>query len=138
MKTFSFLFLLLVSSFAFGQTTTLTTTFKFIGIVEGYDHDCKTQVWVDGTMLGESAVVKESAGGSVTVDVPYGEHQLRVINFAQYEGTWEEHTIENQYSIDCFWEGTHKFSKKKENLYLLFDIDDQTQVSWKKMPKKSK
>ena len=97
---------------------------------------CKTQVWVDGSLYGESGEAKESAGGFVTVNIPYGEHTLRIINLAQYEGEWEEHTIENLYSIDCLWEGSHTFKKKKENFYLLFDIDDITKVSWKKMPKK--
>jgi hypothetical protein len=138
MKKITLFVLLLVTFTAYSQTTPFTTTFSFIGIAEGYDHICKTQVWVDGAMLGESGEVLESAGGSVVVNVPFGEHQVRIINLAQYEGIWEEHTIENQYSIDCFWEGTYSFTKKKANIYLLFDIDDETKVSWKKMPKKSK
>ena len=136
MKHFFCLFLWLAPVFVFSQQTTFTTTFQFKGIVEGYDHMCKTQVWVDGSLLGESGEAKESAGGFVTVEVPYGDHELRIINVAQYEGAWEEHTIKNLYSIDCLWEGPHTFKKKKENFYLLFDIDDMTKVSWKKMPKK--
>ena len=137
MKTLPLLVLLLLSSFlVFGQTTSFTTTFKFIGIEKGYDHICKTQVWIDGTLVGESAEVSESKGGSVTVDLPIGEHRIRIINLVKYEGRWEEHTLQNLYSIDCLWEGTHSFYHKNENIYLLFNIDDETKVSWDKMPKK--
>jgi hypothetical protein len=138
MRTFSLLFFLMVSSFLMGQTTALTTTFTFAGIEEGYDHLCKTQVWVDGTMLGESEEVLESEGASFTVNVPYGDHTVRIINLAQYEGAWEEHTVENNYSIDCSFEELHTFDKKAAKLFLLFDIDSQTFASWKKMPKVAK
>jgi hypothetical protein len=127
-----------VSIACWAQTATLTTTFKFINIEEGYDHMCKTQVWVDGALAGESPEVLESKGSSFKVEVPYGEHQVRIINLALYEGVWEEHTIENDYSIDCSWEGSQTFGKKGASAYLLFDIDDVTQVSWKKMPKPAK
>ena len=135
MKSLRFLTLLLfVSGFAFGQTTTLTTTFKFANIEDGYDHMCKTQVWINGELAGESKEVKESAGGSFTVNVPYGEHRVRIVNLAEYEGTWEEHSIANEYSLDCLWEGVHKFDKKGAKVFLLFDLDARTAVSWKKMP----
>jgi hypothetical protein len=62
-------------------------------------------------------------------------HFLAIVNMAEYEGQWEEHTMGNDYSIDCLWEGEHAFSKKKEKMFLLFDIDNGTTVSWKKMPK---
>jgi hypothetical protein len=130
--------LLFISTFAFGQTSALTTTFKFDNIEEGYDHICKTQVWINGELAGESKEVKESAGGSFTVNVPYGEHRVRIVNLAQYEGTWEEHSVDNGYSIDCLWEGTQKFDKKTSKVFLRFDIDSATQVSWKKMPAQAK
>jgi hypothetical protein len=130
--------LLFISVFVSGQTSSLTTTFKFDNIEEGYDHICKTQVWVNGELLGESKEVKESQGGSFTVNVPYGEHRVRIVNLAQYEGTWEEHSVANGYSIDCLWEGTHKFDKKRTKVFLLFDIDGTAEVSWKKMPAKAK
>jgi hypothetical protein len=123
---------------AIGQTSSLAVTFKFAGIEEGYDHICKTQVWVDDELIGESGEVNESKGASFTVNVPVGEHSLRLINLAYYEGEWEEHTIENNYSIDCLWEGTHALSKKSQKVFMLFDINDTTTVSWKKMPKPAK
>lgn len=133
-----FLLAFCLSSTVFSQTSTLTVTFKFNGITEGYDHICKTQVWMDEKLLGESGEVKESVGGSFPVSVPYGEHLVRIINLALYEGEWEDHTIENNYSIDCLWEGSHTFGKKKDKLFLLYDLDTGTVMSWKKMPKPSK
>lgn len=125
----------LLSYSATSQSTALSVSFKFIGIAEGYDHVCKTQVWADGELLGESPEVNESKGSTYTINVPFGEYALHIINLAYYEENWEEHTIENNYSIDCMWDEEHTFSKKSEKLFLLFDIDSQTYVSWKKMPK---
>jgi hypothetical protein len=133
-----FLLVFCFSSTVFSQTSSLTVTFTFNGITEGYDHICKTQAWLDDTLLGESGEVKESEGGSFTVSVPYGDHALHIINLALYEGEWEEHTIENNYSIDCAWDGSHTFGKKKNKLFLLFDLDAGTIASWKKMPKPAK
>jgi hypothetical protein len=139
MKSFSFLILfIMTAALATGQTSALLTTFRFEGIEEGYDHMCKTQVWINGELAGESAEVKESKGGSFTVNVPYGEHRMRIVNLAQFEGQWEEHTVEKNYSIDCLWEGVHKFDQKSSKLFLLFDLDGGTTMSWKKMPKKAK
>ena len=133
-----FLLVFCFSTTVFSQTSSLTVTFKFNGITEGYDHICKTQVWMDDTLLGESGEVKESDGGTFSVSVPYGEHSLHIMNLALYEGEWEDHTIENNYSIDCTWEGSHTFGKRKNKLFLLFDLDSGTVASWKKMPKPAK
>lgn len=139
MKSIQLFFLaFFISVAASGQMSTLMVTFKFVGITEGYDHICKSQVWMDDQLLGESSEVKESAGSTFSVKVPYGEHTVRVINLAQYEGEWEEHTIDNNYSIDCLWEGSHTFGKKANKLFMLHDLDNDTVVSWKKMPKPSK
>ena len=135
------LFLIAISIISFASLhdqTELTVTHKFLGIVEGYDHKCKTQVWIDDELVGESPENLESQGATFTVNVPKGHHDVLIINQAFYDGAWEDHTIENDYSIDCLWEGTHNFSKKKEKIFLLFDIDNGTSVSWKKMPKPAK
>lgn len=129
---------MMVGAVAFAQTVPLKVTFKFVNIVEGYDHICKTEVFIDGNSVGESAEVKESVGTSFTVQVPTGTHDIRIMNYALYEGQWEEHTVENEYSIDCFYnESGHNF-KKASKLFLIFDIDDKALVSWKKAPKVSK
>jgi hypothetical protein len=136
-KLFALFALVLMVTLSYAQDATLTVTFKFIGIVDGYDHTCKTQVWVNGEMAGESKEVVESKGTTFTVKVPSGSQDLRVINLALYEGAWEEHTISNEYSIDCLWEGQRTL-KAKNKLFMLHDIDSQTYVSWKKMPKAKK
>lgn len=122
---------------AVAQNASLTVYFTYINVEEGYNHDCKTQVYIDGTLAGESAVVKEDKGGVVKVNVPRGKHSLRVVNLSLYEGNWEEHTVDNDYSIDAIHEEDHVF-KKPEKLYLLFDIDSGTTHSWGKPAKKPK
>ena len=130
--------LMMVSAVAFAQTVPLKVTFKFVNIVEGYDHTCKTEVFIDGNSVGMSGEVKESVGTSFTVQVPVGAHDIRIMNYAMYEGQWEEHTIDNEYSIDCTYsESGHNF-KKASKLFLIFDIDDKALVGWKKAPKVSK
>ncbi len=121
----------------FSQTGSFKVTWIFKNIEEGYDHTCKTQVWVDGEMAGESGEFSESEGGTMSVQMSAGTHEVRVVNLALYEGNWEEHTIANNYSIDCLLEEQHKFTGK-DKLFMLFDIDSGTQVSWKKMPKLKK
>lgn len=121
----------------YAQTTQLTVYYEFRNIEEGYDHDCKTQVVIDGKSVGETAPHKQSKKGVLTVSVPTGDHKLRVMNWALYEGTWEEHTVDNNYSIDCMHEEGHRFSKP-EKLYLVFDLDSGTHVSWKKPVKMKK
>ena len=125
-------------SLSFAQTTELSVTFKFLNIVEGYDHNTKTEVLIDGESVGYSAEVLQSRGCTFKVNVPKGTHDIHVVNYAKYEGTWEKHLIANEYSIDCVYDGSHKFKKKKEKLFLIFDIDTGTISSWKKAPKLKK
>jgi hypothetical protein len=134
-KTLGTVALLILGTLAFAQSTPLKVTFKFLNIVEGYDHDCKTEVFIDGESVGESGTVKESAGASFTVNVPVGKHDLKVVNYALYEGTWEEHSIENEYSIDCTYEESGHNFKKASKLFLIHDIDQGTFAGWKKAPK---
>jgi hypothetical protein len=130
-KLLLLLFFTVAISVAFSQTTKLTVNIKFVGIEEGYDHETKTVVLIDGEEVAFSPNTLQSKTGSFTVEVPQGSHQLKVVNYALYEGNWEEHTVANDYSIDCLYEANHTF-KKSEKLYLLFDIDEGTKSSWKK------
>ena len=130
-KLLFFLVFVVAANVAFSQTTKLTLYVKFTGIEEGFDHDTKTSIFIDGQEVAVSPVTPQSKTGSVSVEVPTGSHELKIMNYALYEGTWEEHTVINDYSIDCSYEETHTF-KKPEKLYLLFDIDSGTKASWKK------
>jgi hypothetical protein len=138
MKQFLFAFALCaIALSAHAQSGTITISQKFVGIVEGYDHNCQSRVWVDNELVGQSAEGPESKLMTYTVKVPVGVHTIKVINFAEYEGKWEEHTIENNYSIDAVFDDSHDL-KATNKLFLLFDIDSQTYFSWKKMPKAPK
>ena len=66
---------------------------------------------------------------AMTVDVPDGAHDIKVVNQAYYEGSWEDHTKSNNYSVDCLYEKTVKFGKKTRKLTLLFDINKEETIS---------
>lgn len=122
----------------YAQMAQLTVYYEFRNIEEGYDHETKTQVIIDGKPVGESTPHKQSKKGVLTVRFPAGNHELRVVNWAKYEGVWEEHTVDNNYSIDCMHEENRRFNKP-EKLYLVFDLDSSgTQASWKKPVKGKK
>jgi hypothetical protein len=119
------LFLFPLLSFSPPKSCTLTVSYKFENVVEGFDHECKTIVFVDGDQVAESSVKLESEPNSVTAVVPCGRHTVKIMNYALYEGEWEEHTIANEYSIDCSYE-TVMTLKKKTKIALVFDIDSGT------------
>lgn len=126
----SFLFIALaISIFTFGahaqKKGTITVNASYKGIIEGYDHVNKTVVYVDGVQVGETSEQVQSKPNSCKVSVPRGKHDLRIVNLAYYEGTWEEHTIENEYSLDALYEGTVNL-KKKLTVNLVFDIEKET------------
>ncbi len=117
------LFAILLTGSAFSQKTgKLTINTKYVGIVEGYDHLNKTQLYVDGKLMGESESKLESQPLSFSVKLPRGKHDVKILNLAFYEGNWEEHTIANNYSVDALYEGSIEL-KKKKSISLIFDID---------------
>jgi hypothetical protein len=129
--------LLLLAFTGFAQTAPLTVNVKFINVEDGYDHETKTAVFINGQEIGVSPVTKETKTGSFTVNVPTGTHSLKIVNYAMYEGNWEEHSIENDYSIDVIYEEDHTF-KKPEKFFIMVDLDDDMMVSWKKPVKVKK
>jgi hypothetical protein len=112
-----------VSSFAQGNSK-LSIDWKFTGINEGYDHDNKVEVYLDGVLVKTSTVSKQSQKNSVTIETTKGKHNIRIVNFALYENKWEEHTIVNNYSLDAKYETDLKL-KKKNKISLIFDIDKE-------------
>ncbi|MBK7211819.1 MAG: hypothetical protein IPH88_00675 [Bacteroidales bacterium] len=113
------------------KTGKITVKSQFKGIVEGYDHTCKTQLFVDGRLVASSEEGLESKPSSFSAVVPRGRHDIKIVNYAFYEGNWEEHTKENNYSIDASYEGSVNL-KKKLTITLVFDIDkEETQVKVK-------
>lgn len=107
----------------------VTVSWKFLNLVEGYDHDSKCEIYIDGNLVATSSVSKESKPNSVSFNVSKGSHTIKVVNYAYYEGTWEEHTIANNYSIDCLYENRMTFNKRKNKLPLVFDIDKGTSLA---------
>jgi glutaredoxin-related protein len=100
----------------------LTVTWIYKNVEEGYDHDNRMEVFVDGKKVGTSDIFKESKKGTMTVMVPAGEHEITIENYAYYEGNWELHSIENNYSVDSFYT-TNLMFKKKRYINLVFDIE---------------
>jgi len=119
----------MISITAYAQKTgTITVKTSYTGILEGYDHINKTMVYVDGNLVGETPELVQSKPNSVAVTVSRGKHDIRVINMAYYEGTWEEHTIANEYSLDALYEGAINL-KKKLTISLVFDIDKEVTLA---------
>ena len=116
------LFLVAAPVFFAQKQAKLTVTYSFENIEEGYDHQTKTQVYVDGQLKGESQPHVQSKQTTFTVDVPAGNHTVRIVNLAYYEGKWEERSIANNYNCEGFWENTFTL-KKKNKVTLIFDLN---------------
>jgi hypothetical protein len=129
MKKRFFLLALLIPFFAFNtfaqKMGTITVKTHYINIIEGYDHECRTLVYVDGELVAESPVQLQSEPISIKVKVAKGKHDVRIMNQALYEGVWEDHTVANNYSVDAYYDGTINL-KKKLSISLVFDIDTET------------
>lgn len=104
---------------------TYQVAWSFANIEEGYDHQHRVDVFVDGQKVAESRVAAESVPGELVFPVPPGFHEVRVVDMTLYEGNWEAHTVENNYSIDCEWKGK---VEPGGSLVLRFDIDQGTVV----------
>ena len=120
----SFVFLLAGATFA-QKKGTITVICKYTGIVEGYDHVNKNIVFIDGHEVAASAEALQSVESKIVVKTTRGKHSIKVMNMALYEGNWEEHTKDNEYSVDAFYEGEINL-KKKLKIELTFDIATET------------
>ncbi len=125
MKKHVLLLLLIISMFVVDANAQrkgmLTVNARFSGILDGYDLMNKTVVYVDGQIAGETTEQLQSLPNSCSVTVPRGKHRLKIVNMAKSDGKWEEHTFENNYSIDAFYENKVKL-RKKQTINLVFDI----------------
>ncbi len=137
MKKILIVLVLITSATAFGfknaETTAeaykdvkLTVKFSFENIEEGYDHLTKTEVYIDGNLAGTSTTRNQSKDNMVVCSTTKGNHAVRIINYAYYENQWEAHTIANNYSIDCLYEGDVNLKKKNNKIELVFDLDSGT------------
>lgn len=121
-----FLFIaLIINLFAFSANAqkkgVLTVNTRFTGILNGYDLQNKTMVYVDGMIAGETTEKLQSEPNTCSLYIPRGKHTIRIVNMARNNGRWEEHTYKNNYSIDAFFESRIKI-RKKHSINLVFDI----------------
>ena len=109
----------------------LQVTYRYKGIKEGYDHNCRTEVFVDGEKVATSATHKESQPQLLRINTKLskGTHAVRVVNSAFYEGKWEEHLVRNGYGLDAEYAGDLQFKARKRRINLVFDIDGQQTYS---------
>ncbi|MCE3295835.1 MAG: hypothetical protein K0R65_1549 [Crocinitomicaceae bacterium] len=108
---------------SFGQKQIpVTIEWQFRNLVEGYEHDNKLLVYLDGNLLGESSVKNEVETNSMDFTVPKGKHTIKIVSYSLYEGNWEIRSVENEYSTNGTIERQHKF-KKKTKIFLIFDMD---------------
>lgn len=115
-----------LSAAVFAQKINISYEFK--GIEPGYDHQTRCIMFVDGVETAVSEANLQSKGGKFSAKVEPGKHAIRIVNYALYEGNWEAHTVENDYSLDCSFEADFEFEKKKSklNIDLIFNLDKGT------------
>lgn len=101
--------------------------FKATHVVKGYDHNSRLKVYVDGKLVAVSRVKKESEENTMQVKIKPGVHTVRAVLEAEYDGKWEEHTIEGGYGVDCVYEKTMEFDKPL-TVELEFDITKGTSI----------
>lgn len=122
------LFLLATPALA-GAPKPTRFSWSFENIVEGYDHVHQILITVDGMEVAASDPGNESVPGSLSVQLPEGAQTVRVVSLAQYEGLWEEHTIENDYAVDCVWEfDVDRRPPKKVDLVCDIDVGPRMRV----------
>jgi len=113
------------------KATTLTVSYVFKGIEEGYDHNTMGKLYIDDELVFETKEHKESKSQKFTVDVESGSHDILLEIWNEYEGEWEIHNVENNYSIDAVLEENFRLKKGKNTLTVVFDLDDETTYSLK-------
>lgn len=111
---------------------TLEISYIFENIIDGYDHQTKAIININGEKVLETPSNLQSKKQTYTINVPKGSYDFYLMMWAMYEGVWEEHTKNNNYSIDCFIDTKFKTSKPKHKLEIVFDIDtEETTFNYK-------
>ncbi|MFZ5554187.1 MAG: hypothetical protein ACOZCO_13805 [Bacteroidota bacterium] len=109
----------------------ITFDYVTVNIIEGYDHDARLVVYVDGKKIATSGVHKESERKQFTVKVKRGNHKIRAVVETFYEGEWQEHIFDNEYSTDSVYEGELNV-KKKQTVTMKMDIStEETKIEVK-------
>ena len=98
-------------------------TSTFLHINEGYDHVTKDKIFVNGELVHTTAEHKESEVHTETFKLPRGTQNVRIENWTLYEGTWELTSVENNYSVDGFYEAELELGKKN-TIDVTHDLDN--------------
>lgn len=123
MKQLLLILTLLFVNLGFSKSKgTLTINYSFSHIEVGYDHLTKCKVFIDGDLFFESKEHKQSEAQSFDLKIPKGNHKIRIVILSQYEGVWEEHSIDNNYSTNAMFTD-EIILKKKSTIHLEFDLD---------------
>ncbi len=121
-KVLLFLLTFITCTLDLSATPTLQISWKFINVIDGYDHLNKIEVYIDGSLISTSESVHESQLSTHTVDVTKGKHEVVIRNYAYYNENWEEHLVSKGYSLDANFDEV-RMLKKKNYLTLVWDID---------------
>jgi hypothetical protein len=97
-------------------------SWRFENVVDGYDHNHQMVITADGATVATSEPTPETVPGAMSVPLAGGQ-TLRIVSMAAYEGAWEEHTVDNDYSVDCVWEFVLK-ARPPKKIDLVCDIDE--------------
>ncbi len=106
---------------------TITFKYKFIHEGEGKDINTRLKVYLDDAVKGVSLAKIESEENHVTIEIPTGNHKIRAVIESEFEGVWEEHTLLNEYSIDCVYLHEENFTKNTR-VEITFDLEKGTIV----------
>lgn len=126
MKKILFLTLFCFSVFLFSQQHNLKFEWIYTNVEKGYDHENKSELFINGVLVKTSSSTKQTEWNSISYQLPRGIHHIKLVNYAFYEGKWEEHLIENDYSIDSIFEVNLEVTKATNRVFRLkFDLDKE-------------
>jgi hypothetical protein len=120
-------FSLCFANSVYSKDKTVFIEWTFQGVLEGFNHLNRIQIFVDGIALPPSQEVFQSDLGNYVLRVSKGIHQIKLINEAYCKGKWQEHTFNNEFSIDARCE----FELNPLNLskiQVVFDLDQKQPV----------
>lgn len=113
-----------------GKHYPMKIDWRFIHVEEGYDHPSRMVVFVDNVVYGISDQSVESKGGIFALKIPKGMHRIRIVNQSFVNGTWQDHTIVNNYSVEAVYEKLVTV-KKGVKVSLLIDLNnEETVTNW--------
>ncbi|MGV3632610.1 MAG: hypothetical protein ACO1O6_15495 [Bacteroidota bacterium] len=128
MKNLFLILFVVLGSYAVAQKPAkLKVTYNFENIVDGYDHLTKTEVYVDNKLVSTSSEHKQSMPTTIHVATTRGMHNVKIVNYAYYNGQWEQRSIDNGYST----EGTVTKDwplKKKNSISVTYDLNQADPV----------